>query len=108
MNAYIGKIQSALLSCCLSSTINLYSQIPKLDKDNLEAVNVSVSVAKMMGKEVIKVIKDPSIKAVDEPTYTKIKGIEFKNGTIEVKVLSRLIPNAADSARGFIGVAFRI
>jgi len=44
----------------------------------------------------------------DAPTYTKIKGIEFKNGTIEVTVLSRLLKNAPEYARGFIGVAFRI
>jgi len=37
-----------------------------------------------------------------------LKGIDFKNGTIEVKVLSRLLNNAPDFARGFIGVAFRI
>ena len=38
--------------------------------------------------------------------YTK--GVEFSNGTIEVKVLSRLLPSAPEMARGFIGVAFRI
>ena len=38
----------------------------------------------------------------------KIKGIDLKDGVIEVKVLSRLLKNAPDYARGFIGVAFRI
>jgi hypothetical protein len=71
-------------------------------------VDVSLSIEKLMSKEVIKVIKDSSVKAVDEPTFVKIKGIDFKNGTIEVKVLSRLLKNAPDFARGFIGVAFRI
>jgi hypothetical protein len=57
---------------------------------------------------VIKVIKDSSVKEFDEPTFVKIKGIDFKNGTIEVKVLSRLLREAPDFARGFIGIAFRI
>jgi hypothetical protein len=61
-----------------------------------------------MGNEVVKAIKASSVKEVDEPTFVKIKGINFKNGTIEVKVLSRLLKNAPAFARGFIGVAFRI
>src|SRR5205814_6058844 len=44
----------------------------------------------------------------DEPTFVKIPGINFKNGAIEVKVLSRLLKDAPAFARGFIGVAFRI
>ncbi|MDP1764796.1 MAG: hypothetical protein Q8L07_13015 [Sediminibacterium sp.] len=61
-----------------------------------------------MGKEVVKVIKDSVVTEVDEPTFAKLKGLDFKNGTIEVKVLSRLLPNAPELARGFIGIAFRI
>jgi len=37
-----------------------------------------------------------------------LKGIEFKNGTIEVRELSRLLSTAPPTARGFIGIAFRI
>ena len=44
----------------------------------------------------------------DEPTFVRIKGVNFKNGIIEVKVLSKLLKEAPDFARGFIGVAFRI
>jgi hypothetical protein len=61
-----------------------------------------------MGKEAVKVIKDSTVNQADAPTFAKLKGIVFKNGTIEVKVLSRLIPNAPQYARGFIGIAFRI
>jgi hypothetical protein len=89
-------------------SISLFPQQVKLDKKNLEAVNVSMSIEKLMGKEVVKVIKDSTVTVPDEPTFVKIKGIEFKNGTIEVTVLSKLLPNAPEGARGFIGIAFRI
>ena len=85
-----------------------YSQTIKLESNKLEAVNVSMSIEKLMGEEVVKAIKDSSVKEADEPTFAKIKGVNFKNGTIEVKVLSRLLTNAPDFARGFIGIAFRI
>jgi hypothetical protein len=45
---------------------------------------------------------------VDEPTFLKLKGVNLENGIVEVKVLSRLLPNAPSFARGFIGLAFRV
>ena len=102
MNRYILSIAGTMLSMIS------YSQTIKLNRNTVEPVNVFMSLEKLMGKEVVKVIKDSSIKEADEPTFVKIKGIDFKNGTIELKVLSRLLPNAPDFARGFIGIAFRI
>ena len=102
------RIGLILISCFLVGSTNLYSQPVKFDKNGLEPVSVSMSIERLMDKEVVKVIKDSTVKLVDEPTFVKIKGSEFKNGTIEIKVLSRLLKNAPDFARGFIGIAFRI
>ncbi len=89
-------------------SINLNAQTIKLESSRLEAVHVFMSMEKLMGSEVVKVIKDSSVKKVDEPTFVKIKDVDFSNGIIEVKVLSRLLKNAPEFARGFIGIAFRI
>jgi hypothetical protein len=97
-----------LIVLLLLGSTSLHSQAFKFDKKNLEAVNVSLSLEKLKGKDVVKVIKDPTVREPDEPTFVKIKGVEFINGTIEVTVLSKLLPNAPEGARGFIGVAFRI
>ena len=75
---------------------------------NFEANNVFLTTAISEETEVIRLSKDPAIVADDEATYAKLKTIQFKNGTIEVKVLSRLLADAPDHARGFIGIAFRI
>ena len=96
------------ISHLLLLSTNVRSQVVKFDKNNLEAVGVSMSLEKLSGKEVVKVIKDPKLTDADEPAFVKIKGVDFKNGTIEVKVLSRLLKNAPEGARGFIGLAFRI
>lgn len=90
------------------STLNLNAQVIRLKKEVLEPTNVSMSVEKLMDKDVVKVTKNQAIKEVDQPTFVKIKGTNFQNGTIEVSVLSRLLPEAPELARGFIGVAFRI
>ncbi len=96
------------IMCMLICTNNMYAQSIRFDKNNIEPVNVYASVEKQGDREVIRVVKDSTVKESDEPTYVKIRGTHFKNGTIEVKVLSRLLKNAPEFARGFIGVAFRI
>lgn len=87
---------------------NLCSQTIKFDTAKLKPVNVSMAVEKSGSKSVLKIIKDSTVTEVDEPTFVRVVGKDFSNGTIEVKVLSRLLANATESARGFIGVAFRI
>ncbi len=85
-----------------------YAQPFKFSKNNLEAVNSFMSIENLEGKASVRVIKDTAIEESDGPTFTKLKGIQFGNGTIELKVLSRLLPNAPDYARGFIGIVFRV
>lgn len=86
-------------------------------KQEFELNNVKASVVKLKGQKVLKMErdlealpfdKDNMVATVDEPTYAKLKGIDFENGIIEVKVLSSLLESAPDFARGFIGVAFHI
>lgn len=79
-----------------------------LNQKQYEAVGVFDSLINNGSETVLRVVKDPKVIAVDEPTFVKIQNVDFTNGLIEVKVLSKLLPNAADSARGFIGLAFRI
>jgi len=102
MNRYLFIIAGIVLS------MKSYSQTIGFDKTNLKANRVYMSIEKMNDKKVVKVVKDSTVKDPDEPTFVKIKGVDFKDGIIELKVLSRLLKTAPASARGFIGVAFHI
>lgn len=104
----IKLVVLSLISSLFATATTMYGQAIKLDRDKLVPNQVSMSFERMMGKEALKVVKDSTIQKVDEPTFVKINGINFTNGTIEVKVLSRLLKNASALARGFIGVAFRV
>lgn len=97
-----------LLVCLMLFSQLNFAQNIKMSKESLEANQVHLSFVKMEGKEVVKVDADTTIKGTDEATIVKIKGTDFKNGIIEVKVLSRLQKNAPASSRGFIGLAFRV
>nr|ARK11107.1 hypothetical protein A6C57_12670 [Fibrella sp. ES10-3-2-2] len=99
---------SALVICSLLGSTTVNAQSIKLTKARLVPNQVSMSFARVMGKEALRVVKDSTIQQVDEPTFVRLQGVDFTNGTIEVKVLSRLLKNAPETARGFIGIAFRI
>jgi hypothetical protein len=79
-----------------------------LNVENFNPVNSFIENVDFDGTEVLRETKDPKVEAFDESTYARLVSSEFKNGIIEVKVLSRLLPDAPEFARGFIGVAFRI
>ena len=44
----------------------------------------------------------------DENALVKVRDLDFHNGVIKVKMLNRLLPDAPDFARGFIGIVFRV
>lgn len=71
-------------------------------------VNTFVAPVELDGHKTIRITKDPKVTAVDEATFAKFSGSDFTNGVVRCKVLSRLLENAPDFARGFIGIAFRI
>jgi hypothetical protein len=104
----LNKVFSIIIIAILFGSQGLFAQTIGFDKSNLEANHVYMSIEKMNGKQVVKVVKDSTQNGADLPTFVKVKGIDLKDGTIEVKVLSRLLKNAPASARGFIGVAFHI
>ena len=79
-----------------------------MSTNNFVATNSSIKNIVMNDELCLNVIKDPNILEIDEPTYAKVKDLDYQNGTIEVDVYSKLLPDAPDYARGFIGVAFRI
>lgn len=87
---------------------NISAQKIKLQESNFTAVQTTVSIEKIEGKKAVKVIKSKSVVKDDEATYAKLNDLQFRDGVIEVEVLSRLLPDAPEHARGFIGLAFRI
>jgi hypothetical protein len=102
------KVAFVLYCYCEFVGVSSFAQEVRLDKNTLLPSKVFVATATVKGRNAVKVIKDSSVSAFDEPTFAVIKNSQFRNGIIEVKVLSRLLPNAPEMARGFIGISFRI
>ena len=111
------KRNSLFLLFCLS-LLAACNQDVSLNDQSFELVNVTGSVADLNGEEVLKVERDLEALPFEEkrlgatvngPLYAKLNNSDFENGTIEVKVLSRIQKNTPyRDSWGFIGLAFRI
>ncbi len=79
-----------------------------LDEKNLIPSLVSVENAMLDGEKVIRIIKNVRKDEYGLRSYATIPNISFHNGVIQADVRSRILPDAPDLARGFIGIAFRV
>ena len=79
-----------------------------INKENRKENYTHISNEVIDNEKVLRVVKSGKINEYDENTYAKLVDSSFHNGIIEVKMLSRLLKEAPDFARGFIGIAYRI
>ena len=70
-------------------------------------VGVSVGLTELDGEQLIRVVKPEENVEPDVPTYARLVGSDFHDGTIELDVRSRLMHWADIDCRGFIGIVFR-
>ncbi len=83
-------------------------RIAKNTVDEFENIHTAMSDVLLDGEQTIRVVKADKIMQFDENTLVRLKDCDFHNGTIKVKMLSRLLPDAPDFARGFIGIVYRV
>ncbi|WP_367756162.1 hypothetical protein [Flavobacterium sp. WC2430] len=110
--------KALILSILILQITGLFAQKFTWDKHEFEAVNTKAEIVNMDGVQVLKVERDLIAFPFDEknidtstdgPTYVKLTNVDMENGTIEVKMLSRIMENSPfPAARGFIGVAYRV
>jgi hypothetical protein len=74
----------------------------------VEARNVTVRAVDYRGGPSLEVRRRLSGAAPDIDTFAFVPGFDFHNGTIEVEVAGRPLPDAPPGARGFVGVVFRV
>ncbi|MFM1835488.1 MAG: hypothetical protein RJA04_175, partial [Bacteroidota bacterium] len=95
-----------------------YAQQFTWENQEYKAINSIAKVVEMDGVKVLEVTRD-LVKSpfdinniensVDGPTFVKLANADIENGTIEVKMLSKIQSDSPfPQARGFIGLAYRI
>jgi hypothetical protein len=86
--------------------------------DGLSLHNVQAEVVKHEGKRGLrvtvsaetrrKIAEAPAEKKLDFQTLALVDGSTFTNGVIEAEISGEPAPDAAEGARGFVGIAFRV
>jgi len=76
--------------------------------EEFETVYTKIDETEIDGVKAIRAVKADKIMQFDENTIVKLKDCDFHNGIIRVKMLSRLLADAPDFARGFIGIVYRV
>ncbi len=117
MNNYNQFISAILFLLFFVTSTSAQTKL-KLGEQEFELQNVTGSIIKFQGENVLKIERDLKAlpfdeknveSSVDQPTFAKLLNFEMENGIIEVKMLSQIMANSPfPAARGFIGVAFRI
>ena len=74
--------------------------------DALTPHKVKVTAVDYQGKHAVRVVEDGTVP--NGEAYAIVKGPEFHDGTIEVEIAGRPAAGAAEGARGFIGIGFRL
>jgi len=96
----ISRFATSIIFCALP----LVSEGQTIDQ--LAPNRVKLESVEFKGKRAIKVVEDGQV--ANGEAYAVVKGAPFHNGTIEVEIAGLPAKNAAEGARGFIGVAFRL
>ncbi len=118
MKKFKQVVSLLLINFILSSSAFAQTKLT-LGKQVFELHNVTGSIIKFQGENVLKIERD--LKAlpfdsnrleatVDEKHYAKLVGLDdFENGTIEIKMYSQIQdPSPFPAAAGFIGLYYRI
>lgn len=77
------------------------------DTSGLKAFHVAIGAESYLGKKSVEV-SDTAQGITSELKYAKLSDLIFSNGTIEVELAGKPLGTAVETARGFVGIAFRI
>ncbi len=78
-----------------------------MNAENFQGIHTALQSVSLDGETVLRVVKSEKVECPDEDTFALLLGSSFHNGTISVEMRSRLLPDAPEYARGFIGIVFR-
>jgi len=86
------------------------NELPLGDPSRLTLVNVTATRVQYRGREAIRLVarRDPSKAPGPMNTIAILGGTQFRDGTIEADIAGSPATGADTSARGFVGIAFRV
>ena len=105
----ISRLLVPLLGAMLSVFATVQAQTVSLDSpDQLKQINVKVETVAFKGRKALRVRDAAPAGSGDEGRLVVLPKTDFQDGIIEVDLTGEPGPNASETARGFVGIAFRL
>ena len=82
--------------------------VPMNSAHGLKPINVKTYPILFKGHQAVRVTDTAPAGTGDKGRLAILRDTEFQSGTIEVDLAGEVGPGAAGSARGFVGIAFRV
>ena len=82
--------------------------LPLADPEGVTPCHVIPRAVTHDGRNGLRLELTPDAETPDCPNFALIDGLEFGDGSIEIELAGRPLPDAPPGARGFVGIAFRI
>ncbi|MDB5257406.1 MAG: hypothetical protein JWM14_2101 [Chitinophagaceae bacterium] len=79
-----------------------------LKPENFDTYNVTLQSATHKGKEGLSAVQTKDTDNDRQYTFARLKDFDFHNGTIEITLSGEPKKGAIETARGFVGIAFRV
>ena len=109
MKAWMKSVVSAALATLGLVSASVNAQTPgTLALEKLELHNVKAEPARYLGSNAIRITDDGAMDIGDAGRLAVVPGSSFQDGTIDVDLTGDTLPNAFPTARGFVGIAFRM
>lgn len=92
-------------------TTSSYAQQVKaiaLNPESFEPYNVTLHALTYKGKEALAAVQTKDMDNDRQYSFARLKEFNFHNGTIEITLSGEPRKGAIETARGFVGIAFRI
>lgn len=96
--------RSTMLSLVFIGSLHLHGQKIPMTAENFVPINVTMEEVTYKAQQALRVVE------IDETKDrgAMAKNVRFTDGTIEVDIAGKPLPTANPTARGFIGIAFRV
>src|SRR5262245_54456478 len=98
---------SLVLVQCVTASAQTPASYALESASGLRLINVAAEPATLDGKKGLRLTLAPGGSPAAEQLAV-IEGLEFSSGVIEAEIAGAPGPGAAEGARGFVGIAFRL
>ena len=104
----LTTVLALLLSAASGRTQTRAMSLPLDSTEGLKPINAKVEAVTYQGRKGLRVTDAAPEGTSDAGRLVIVTGSEFQDGLIEVDLAGDRVPGAAETARGFVGIAFRV